>query len=246
LLSSVKAHREGKVINIDLLRSILAMLKELGSSNSTNSNLVYIDEFEKPMLEESETFFAADAKAALFRCTADEYCKYVEKRLDEERLRADTIMDISTGEKLSALLENVLIAEHAVTVAEMEGSGLNVQIDNDRFNDLHRMMRLFSLVGKPVVWRLPPELQTITTNSNPDRAVPPIAILKDGLKAHIIRKGRMSLADPDLRNDPVKLIQVLLDIRDKYTKIVDLAFGGDRLFAQALKEVSKEKKKKCA
>jgi hypothetical protein len=147
-------------------------------------------------------------------------------------------MDASTAPKLSELLERTLVADHAVVLVEMEGSGLLHLLELDRVDDLQRLHRLFAAVRAPVAWRPPPELATASgANAAAERSLLPVAMLKDGMKAQIMRKGRAIVFDAELQKEPAKLIQALLDLRGKYARIVDVAFGGERMFALGMKEV---------
>jgi cullin 3 len=234
LLAAVRTQRGGGTVDAMLVRSVLAMLVELG----VGSMSAYAEDFERPMLEESAAFFSRDSRAALAASSAPDYVKYAERRLADERRRAELLMDASTAPKLSELLERTLVADHAVALVEMEGSGLLHLLELDRVDDLQRLHRLFAAVRAPVAWRPPPELATASgANAAAERSLLPVAILKDGMKAQIMRKGRAIVFDAELQKEPAKLIQALLDLRGKYARIVDVAFGGERMFALGMKEV---------
>ena len=233
LLSALRIHRGGGAMNSSLLRGVLGMLIDLGVGASP----VYQDEFESPMLVAAESFYHSESREVLSSVTAAEYCRYAERRLAEERSRADDIMHPSTVPKLLRLVEDSLVAEHVCALVEMEGSGLVAMIAGNRLDDIARLHRLCAPVKTAVAWRLPPEL--CTADRERERAAAPAAILKDVLKSEIIRAGVAALFDPDAESsrDPCKLVQSLLDLRDKYVAIVDGGFSGDRIFSVAMKEV---------
>jgi hypothetical protein len=59
----------------------------------------------------------------------------------------------------------------------------------------------------------------------------------DSVKAHVTAGGRSIVSDGELRKDPVALVQALVDLRDKFARVVDVAFSDDKDFQRALKEV---------
>lgn len=146
-------------------------------------------------------------------------------------------MHASTTPKLVAAVERRLLAEHAIALITMEGSGFWHQLDNDRYEDITRMHQLFSRINALIPWNPPAEL--IASERDKEKHSPPVAILKDMMKAKIMREGFAIVSDVELQKEPSKLIQSLIDLRDKYTKIVAKAFGNDRIFVGGLKEVGR-------
>lgn len=132
LLAAVRDHRNGGTMDASLIRSVLSMLVELG----IGSTACYAEEFEGPMLAETARFYHDESRDVLGKHTAYEYCRYAERRLAEERQRADLIMHPSSGGKLMSLLEAKLVAEHAIALVEMEGSGLLYQLEHERYEDV--------------------------------------------------------------------------------------------------------------
>ena len=70
-----------------------------------------------------------------------------------------------------------------------------------------------------------------------ERLLPPVAVLRDTMKSVVISRGAAVVQDSEARKDPVLLVQALLDLRDKFLRVVDEAFDGDKDFHRALKEV---------
>lgn len=65
----------------------------------------------------------------------------------------------------------------------------------------------------------------------------PPAPRSDSMKAHVVAAGRALVGDAQARRDPVALIQGLADLRDKFGDVQEAAFGDDKDFSRALKEV---------
>jgi cullin 3 len=261
LLDSIRRHRNGEAMDVSLIRSVLAMLVELGISNTS----VYVDEFETQMLQQTAAFYHEESREVLASNPVYEYCKYAERRLNEERQRALLVMHPSTVPKLMALLESKLVAEHAIALVEDSRGGVSSsgssggsgsgsagvasstssgttgflwQCEQDRYEDLNRLFRLFASSKQMVVWRPPPELAPSEKDKEKEKSSPPVVVLKDVMKAQIMRKGLALVFDPERQKEPVELIQGLLDLRQKYALIVEKAFHNDRLYNTGLKEVS--------
>jgi hypothetical protein len=100
---------------------------------------------------------------------------------------------------------------------------------------LQRLFRLFAAVKTSVTWRPPSEL--VMSDRDRERSAAPVVVLKDVMKAQIMRKGLALLFDAEAQREPPKLIQALLDLRDKYGRVVEAAFHNDRMYQVGLKEV---------
>lgn len=242
LLASVRSHRSGAALDVALMRSVLSMLVDLaggaaGGSGGAGGGAsgVYGMLFEAPLLAESGQFFHDESREVLARSTAPEYCAYAERRLAEERARADAVMHGLTTGRLLSLVECKLVAEHALALIDAEGSGLAYQLEHDRYEDMGRLYRLTAASRTFVAWRPPAEL--INSERDRERTALPVTVLKDSFKALVMRRGLALLFDAEAAKDPVKLIASLLDARDKYARAVEAGFNGDRAFQLALKEV---------
>lgn len=241
LLAAVRSHRSGAALDVALMRSVLSMLVDLAGGAGAGSGSaaggasgVYGTLFEAPLLAESGQFFHDESREVLARSTCPEYCAYAERRLAEERARADAVMHGLTTGRLLSLVECKLVAEHALALIDAEGSGLAYQLEHDRYEDMGRLYRLTAASRTFVSWRPPAEL--VNSERDRERTALPVTVLKDSFKALVMRKGLALLFDAEAAKDPVKLIASLLDARDKYGRAVEAGFNGDRAFQLALKE----------
>jgi cullin 3 len=92
----------------------------------------------------------------------------------------------------------------------MENSGLVSMLIDEKYDDLGRMYNMFRRVSTG--------LQTI----------------RDLMTAHLRDTGRQLVLDLERLKDPVEFAQRLLDEKDKYDKIIQLSFGNDETFQNAL------------
>ncbi|KAL0336352.1 UNVERIFIED_CONTAM: Cullin-3A [Sesamum radiatum] len=103
-----------------------------------------------------------------------------------------------------------MIANHMPRLVHMENSGLVKMLIDDKFEDLGRIYNLFR--------RVPDGLSTI----------------RDVMTSHIRDTGKQLVTDPEKSKNPVEFVDTLLEKRDKYDRIISLAFSNDKTFQNAL------------
>ncbi|XP_030550614.1 cullin-3A isoform X1 [Rhodamnia argentea] len=140
LLELVLRERTGEVINRGLMRNIIKMLMDLGSS-------VYQEEFEQPFLEVSAEFYKGESQKFIECCDCGEYLKKAERRLNEEMERVTHYLDAKSEAKITNVVEKEMIANHMLALVHMENSGLVNMLLDDKYEDLGRMYNLFRRVS---------------------------------------------------------------------------------------------------
>lgn len=203
LLDLIDRERMGEVINRGLMRSITKMLMDLGPA-------VYQDDFEKPFLEVSASFYSGESQQFIECCDCGNYLKKAERRLNEEMERVSHYLDAGSEAKITSVVEKEMIDNHMHRLVHMENSGLVNMLVDDRYEDLGRMYALFR--------RVPDGLSTI----------------RDVMTSYLRETGKQLVTDPERLKDPVEFVQRLLDEKDKHDKIISVAFGNDKTFQNAL------------
>ncbi|CAA6659765.1 unnamed protein product [Spirodela intermedia] len=135
------------------------MLSDLGPS-------VYQEDFEKPFLEVSASFYSGESQQFIECCSCGEYLKKAERWLNEEMERVTHYLDPKSEPKITSVVEREMIANHMQRLVHMENSGLVDMLVNDRYEDLGRMYSLFR--------RVPDGLSTI----------------RDVMTSHLREKGK--------------------------------------------------------
>ncbi|XP_028806440.1 cullin-3A [Neltuma alba] len=171
---------------------------------------VYQDDFEKHFLEVSADFYCLESQKFIESCDCGDYLKKAERRLNEEIERVSHYLDSSSESKITNVVEKEMIESHMLTLVHMENSGLVNMLVDDKYEDLGRMYNLFH--------RVPAGL----------------SIVKEVMTSYIRDTGKQLVTDPDRLRDPVDFVQRLLDLKDKYDKIIALAFHNDKTFQNAL------------
>ncbi|KAJ3700553.1 hypothetical protein LUZ61_004258 [Rhynchospora tenuis] len=203
LLDLIQRERTGDVINRGLMRNITKMLMDLGSS-------VYQDDFEKPFLDVSASFYSGESQQFIECCDCGSYLKKAERRLNEEMERVSHYLDAKTEVKITSVVEREMIANHMQRLVHMDNSGLVNMLIDDKYDDLSRMYSLFK--------RVPEGLSTI----------------RDVMTSYLRERGRVLVTDTERLKDPVEFVQCLLNEKDKHDKIISAAFNNDKTFQNAL------------
>ncbi|KAM0936356.1 putative cullin protein, neddylation [Dioscorea sansibarensis] len=203
LLELIQRERTGEVINRGLMRNITKMLMDLGSS-------VYQENFEKPFLDVSASFYSLESQEFIECCDCGEYLKKAERRLNEEIERVSHYLDNKSESKITLVVETEMIANHMHRLVHMENSGLVNMLVDDKYEDLSRMYNLFRRVPEG------------------------LSMIREVMTTHLRETGRQLVTDPDRLKDPVDFVQHLLDAKDKYDKIISTAFNNDKAFQNGL------------
>lgn len=171
---------------------------------------VYQEDFEKPFLDVSADFYRVESQDFIECCDCGDYLKKAEQRLNEEIERVSHYLDVSSEVKITNVVEKEMIANHMPRLVHMENSGLVNMFIDDKYKDLGRMYNLFRRVSDG------------------------LSTIRGVMISHLRDTGKQLVTDPERLKDPVEFVQCLLNEKDKYDKIINLAFNNDKTFQNAL------------
>lgn len=174
------------------------MLAQLGQTDSGQT--VYACVFEDGFLERTRTFYAREATLYLAETTCSEYLRKASQRIQEERMRVETYLQLETAPKVRNVAETQLISNYMDTLVNMENSGLIWMLRNDKLHDLRLMYTLFKDI-----------------KNGED-------VLRDNLKKELLERGNQLVSDQQNAHDPIALINSILQLKQKYDNIVNTAF----------------------
>ncbi|KAG2185317.1 hypothetical protein INT44_002107 [Umbelopsis vinacea] len=235
LLDQIKMERRGEQIDRSAIKAAVDMLVELYDQDKREN--VYVVDFEPHFLETSSAFYLVESQALLAECDASEYMRKIEKRMNEEYNRTRHYLSPVTEPKIRNIVETQLITNHAKTIMEMENSGLRPMLAASAIEDLSRMYKLFS--------RVPEGLNEMRTY----------------IKNYVLELGNLINAKVDSANDTTKpkdkdgagagdkpgsttgslytalrWVQDILELQEKFNKIIDFAVLKDKSFQTAVNE----------
>uniref|UniRef100_A0A1I8M276 Cullin family profile domain-containing protein n=1 Tax=Musca domestica TaxID=7370 RepID=A0A1I8M276_MUSDO len=208
LLNMVMSERSGEAINHLAIKNACQMLMALG----INSRSVYEEDFEKPFLAQSASFYKFESQKFLAENNASVYLRKVEQRILEESSRAALYLDKDTEPRIVKVVEDELIKKHMRTIVEMENSGVVYMIKNSKTEDLACTYKLFS--------RLKDE---------------GMKVIADTMSAYLREQGRMLVKEEENGNtNPITFVQNLLDLKDRFDQFLHHSFNNDRLFKNVI------------
>ena len=103
---------------------------------------------EEALLESTRDYYARKRQEWINVDSTPDYLVKAETCLEEETTRVADYLNPSTEAKLLKVVEEELLEKVEMVLLEKEGSGCHVLLANDKSEDLQRMFRLFSQIGK--------------------------------------------------------------------------------------------------
>ena len=159
------------------------------------------EEFEALFLRESADFYRVEAQNLIECCDCGDYIDKVTKRLDEESKRAwDCNMGSNTKKMITSVVKKEMIEDQMLRLINMENFGLVHMLCNDKYVDLCKMYHLFSRVNVG------------------------LSEFREVMTSHIRETGKGLVTGSEMLNDPVEFVNRLLDLKDKYDKIIEVSF----------------------
>ncbi|VEU39797.1 unnamed protein product [Pseudo-nitzschia multistriata] len=213
LMASVRSERNGLLTDDrSVLKQVLGMLLELGLSDGSN---VYENDFETPFLAQTQEYYRVESQGYLSQNTATDYVAKATKRLEEEKDRATALaLPLATETPLQSIIETELVERHARTLVDMEHSGFACMLKDDtKLSELRDMYTIFA--------RVPTSVDN----------------LREALAERIKADGKALITDQEKRaSDPPAFVKGVLQMRDRYDKIVEFSFRGEKRARKRMRE----------
>mmetsp|Transcript_7376 Transcript_7376/g.11800 ORF Transcript_7376/g.11800 Transcript_7376/m.11800 type:complete len:728 (+) Transcript_7376:45-2228(+) len=220
VLANIENERNGELIDRDVIRRVLQILVDLGIKSPS----FYESFFEQEFLRVTKQFYRQEALEYIQVNTCPDYVLKAESRLEEELARAHHYLHSSTESKLLTLVGNEMVVAHASQLVAMPNSGCRMMIRDDKLEDLARMYRLFGVKNCR-------------------------AEIKNCMSEYVKECGSKLVDGQENDKKPVDFVKDLLDLQEKYDKIVKMAFYDDKFFHKAVKEAFEEfinKNQRCS
>ena len=178
----------------------------------------------------------------------------VERRLAEEADRTAHYLSTFTHPPLQESLVEHLLTPHLQSILDMPGSGLATMIDSNRVPDLRRMYTLFlrvpSDLGKDalrIALRADIEARgkRINEGASADQAEAGPSGTQPGMdedeegdpKGKGKAKAVSGVTAATALSSALRWVQNVLDLKDKFDRILDQAFNGDMAVQVSMNEV---------
>jgi len=226
LMQMVARARGGETVDSSLMRGSLNMLVRMG---------VYDSVFEGRFLEETDAFYRAESADVLASSTCSDYLHKAEARIAEERSRVQDYLTDATGQRLRAVVERRLIADHTTTIVEMESGAISM-MDGARTDELASMYRLFAMVRTTTPYPVAVRVAGKESGAFVTKEMTPMGILRDRFQRHIETNGRALVTDTEEAKNPVRFVERLLAMHAHFLAIAEGSFDSDRQFLRSMKE----------
>ena len=266
ILSLLRIERDGFVINRSAVTNCVDALLQL--SDHPDGITVYTRYLEPEILRLSDVYYKAEAERLLETCDTPEYLRRVchlsplyilacltvrlhfqaKTRFSEEESRAHQYLSLQTSAPLQTILQNSLLGPHLQRLIDMPNSGLNTMIDHERLDDLSRLYHLYSTVAEGIpclrrslkdsVQKRGTELSGVTAeerqlgDGGADDEHDPSAKGKGKAKARPPHAGAQGLALA------LRWVEDVLQLKDKFDRIWEMAFKNNREIESGLNEVT--------
>lgn len=183
----------------------------------------------------------------------------INRRLDEERTRAQAYLAPSTEPLLIALLERTLISAHLASILDHPASGLSTLIQDSRLEDLRLLYGLFGRVsGGHTALQTAVSKWIIEIGGKVNDGL--LVVLERGDDEDAVAtdpkgKGKAREDDVDMKPEIHKKrpeapgnaktkaalawVQNVLDLKEKFDTILSKAFASDKAFEKSINDVSR-------
>ncbi|KAK8080676.1 Cullin 1 [Apiospora hydei] len=218
VLMLVEKQRNGETIEHGQIKQVVDSFVSLGldEHDSSKSTLdVYRYHFERPFLEATSEFYAAESTQFVAENSVVEYMKKAESRLneEEERVRMYLHQDIATP--LKKACNKALIADHSTLLRDE----FQILLDNNREDDMKRMYNLLNRI--------------------PDGLDP----LRQKFETHVRNAGLAAVskvASDAEKLEPKVYVDALLGVHTQYQGLVKRAFNDEPEFTRSLDNACRE------
>jgi hypothetical protein len=220
VLDKIRNDRNGEMADRSLLKSTLAIFVDMGMGDLD----IYINEFEKFVEIETKDFYHKESEEWFSKYSLTEYLRKAEWRIKEETQLLNHVFTSYSRDKLMRICNEQLLAERQSLLLEMSGSGVEVLINQEKFDDLSLLYRLMGRI---------------------EHGLEPIAAILQNYITHlgvdIFDKYQSRASEIQDYSQYVKMlleyyVPELLEIHMKMDIIVTEAFQLDAIFQKALSQ----------
>lgn len=210
ILDGIKVDRIGSEfdsqLNVKVIAGVIQSFVQVQDYRKKGNLKLYQELFETHLLQASGEYYRNEALKLLQRCTVSEYMEEVIKLLDEEQKRAAKFLHDSSLTKLRKECEERMITDHL----QFLYSECKEMVSQDKREDLKNMYTLL----KPI----------------PDGLKNLIQIFLD----HIKNEGTETISTLAGDNIHVNFVENMLEVHQKYERLIAYTFNNDPLFLSAL------------
>lgn len=144
ILNQVRHERDGDVIHRSTVKGAVDVFLSLYCDR--DGSTVYKRDLEPVFLAESQDFYQKEGENLIATCDTPEFLRRAEQCFQAEESRTNHYLSSHTTHALLEILKDNLMTPHISSAMAKENSGLDVMLDNDKFEDLSRLYRLCNMI----------------------------------------------------------------------------------------------------
>ncbi|KXN89109.1 Cullin-3 [Leucoagaricus sp. SymC.cos] len=233
ILNQVRYEREGLVVNQAAVQSCVDVFLRLRINDVT----LYKRELEPILLEHTMAFYQEEGKTLAQTCDAPQFLQKVERRFEEEDLRAHHYLSSQTAPAITHILKDHLLTPHLSEVISKPGSGLDIMIDTDKIRDMERLYQLYTSVPTGLVVLKRALRDSITRRGKAINDYTLGIDAGDGVEQAEDTKGKGKAKAPVNSLTPAtEWVQRVLELKDRFDHVWRNAFKTDHDVEVAINE----------
>ncbi|XP_013788491.1 cullin-2-like [Limulus polyphemus] len=206
LLEAVRSDRLGDSPNQRVIHGVIDSFVLVEEYKKKGSLQLYREMFETPFLQATGEYYRKEASMLLCESECSQYMVKVLQRLDAENLRSRKFLHPSSYPRVTEECEQRMVADH---LKFLHGECVNM-VQQERKKDLQNMYTLL----KPVHLGLDSLIKQV--------------------QQHITRIGLDSISNLQGDNVPQTFVESVLQVHNKYQRLIKEVFHGDQQFMGAL------------
>jgi cullin 1 len=257
LLEQINMDREGELIDTSLIKKCIEIYIAMGGGSfgtpKTVNNAVptgvalepaaaaaavnkahldiYIDEFQKPYVAETATYYKAKASSWLATDDVPTYLSKTESVLLAEEARVAAYLHSSSIPFVLSAAQNVLLGEPQARLIENEKSGLASMLRAERREDLARLYRLYERLGESGLTPLAKLFREHYLSIGLD-----IVKARENASVEANAAASSTTGKPASATGEDDFVQSLVDLHEKARDFVNTEFKGHTSLQKALKD----------
>lgn len=232
ILAEIKKERGGEIIDRMAIKQTVLMLESLPESKLEGES-IYISDLEPSLKKATEEYYQeAAAKLLAESSDASIYINKVQQWLDEEADRCNMYLaEDTTLPAINSIVEKVLIIDRLIDVLSMDSTGIAQWLDSDRYNDLELSFKLLSRVnGRESLGGLVSDkIKSVGSGIN-QSALDSTEQAKQAKLEGV--KDKSAILSPTAIS--IQWVGKVLDLKDKFDKILRQCWVSDRLMESAI------------
>jgi cullin 1 len=225
ILDCILRERDGEEQDRDLLRDSILVFVELGNKLKKVELQIYKEDFHKALVAQTKQYYKQKSRFWLDQQSCPEYLVTAEKCVQDEEGRLASYIDKYSSDGLMTATREELLKHHQDELLD-KSTGINSMLERtvgadaeSAREDLARLFRLYQSVQGG------------------------LAKIAESVKQHICALGHAFIAKSKEAKEGEKdheLIRALIDLHDRFLKIVKTQFQSEQVFHKALKEAFEE------